>query len=56
MRNRTRSTAALAARTIAAGAGLAGPAHAAQSTLPLTCDGKQLTVRVNTNHSSQNGG
>jgi hypothetical protein len=59
MRSRIRSTAALAAVTIAAGAGLAGlagPAYAAQSTLPLACDGQQLTVRVNTNHSSQNGG
>jgi hypothetical protein len=59
MRNRTRSTVAVAALTIAAGAGLAGlagPAHAAQTTMPLTCAGQQLTVRVNTNHSSQNGG
>ncbi len=59
MRNRTRSTVAVAAVTIAAGAGLAGlagPAHAAQSTMPLTCDGQQLTVRVNTNHSSEHGG
>ncbi len=59
MHSRTRSTAAVAALTIAAGAGLAGlagPAHAAQTTLPITCDGQQLTVRVNTNHSSQNGG
>jgi hypothetical protein len=60
MRNRTRSTVAVAAVTIAAGAGLAGlagPAHAAQSTIPLTCDnGQQLTVRVNTNHSSEHGG
>ena len=60
MRNRTRSTVAVAAVTIAAGAGLAGlagPAHAAQSTLPITCDnGQQLTVRVNTNHSSEHGG
>ena len=59
MRNRTRSTAALAAVTLAAGAGvaaLAAPANAAQSTMPLACDGQQLTVRVNTNHSSQNGG
>ena len=24
--------------------------------MPLTCGGQQLTVRVNTNHSSQNGG
>ena len=58
MRSRTRST-ALAAVTIATGAGLvalAGPAHAAQSAMPITCDGQQLTVRVNTNHSSQNGG
>jgi hypothetical protein len=59
MRNRTRSTVAVAAVTIAAGAGLAGlagPAHAAQSTMPITCGGQQLTVRVNTNHSSEHGG
>jgi hypothetical protein len=59
MRNRTRSTVAVAAVTIAAGAGLAvlaGPAHAAQSAMPLTCAGQQLTVRVNTNHSSEHGG
>ena len=60
MRNRTRSTVAVAAVTIAAGAGLAGlagPAHAAQSTMPVACNnGEQLTVRVNTNHSSENGG
>jgi hypothetical protein len=60
MRNRTRSTVAVAAVTMAAGAGLAGlagPAHAAQSTVPVACNnGEQLTVRVNTNHSSQNGG
>ncbi len=59
MRNQIRSTVAVAAITIATGAGLAGlagPAHAAQSTLPITCDRQQLTVRVNTNHSSQNGG
>jgi hypothetical protein len=51
---------AVAAVTIAAGAGLAGlagPAHAAQSTLPITCDnGEHLTVRVNTNNSSEHGG
>jgi hypothetical protein len=51
---------AVAAVTIAAGAGLAGlagPAHAAQSTIPVACDnGEQLTVRVNTNHSSEHGG
>ena len=60
MRNRTRSAIAVAAVTIAAGAGLAGlagPAHAAQTTLPITCDnGEQLTVRVNTNNSSEHGG
>ncbi len=60
MRNRTRSTMAVAAVTIAAGAGLAGlagPAHAAQSTLPITCDnGEHLTVRVNTSNSSEHGG
>ena len=60
MHSRTRSIAAVAALTIAAGAGLAGlagPAHAAQTTLPLTCDnGQQPTVRVNTNNSSEHGG
>ena len=59
MRRRTRTTAAFAAVTLAAGAGvaaLAGPAHAAQTTLPITCDGQQLAVRVNTSHSSANGG
>lgn len=59
MRNRTRSAMAVAAVTIAAGAGLAGlagPAHAAQTTMPLTCAGQPLTVRVNTNHSSEHGG
>ena len=59
MRNRTRSSVAVAAVTIAAGAGLAGlagPAHAAQSTLAITCDGQPLTVRVNTNNSSEHGG
>ena len=60
MRNRTRSAVAVAAVTIAAGAGLAGlagPAHAAQTTIPVACNnGEQLTVRVNTNHSSENGG
>ena len=60
MHSRTRSTAAVAALTIAAGAGLAGlagPAHAAQTTIPITCNnGEQLTVRVNTNHSSDHGG
>jgi hypothetical protein len=60
MRNRTRSAIAVAAVTIAAGAGLAGltgPAHAAQSTLPISCNnGEQLTVRVNTNNSSEHGG
>ena len=59
MRSRTRTTAALAAVALAAGAGvaaLAGPAHAAQTTLPITCDGQQLAVRVNTSHGSANGG
>jgi hypothetical protein len=59
MRSRTRTTAPLAAVALAAGAGvaaLAGPAHAAQTTLPITCDGQQLAVRVNTSHSSANGG
>jgi hypothetical protein len=59
MRSRIKSTAALAAITIATGAGLAAfaaPAHAAQSTLPLTCDGQQLTVRVPTSNSGPNGG
>jgi hypothetical protein len=59
MHSRTRSTAAVTALTIAAGAGLAGlagPAHAAQTTLSITCDGQPLTVRVNTNNSSEHGG
>jgi len=50
---------AVAAVTIAAGAGLAGlagPAHAAQCTLAITCDGQPLTVRVNTKNSSEHGG
>ena len=59
MRSRIKSTAAVAAITIGAGAGLAAfaaPAHAAQSTLPLTCDGQQITVRVPTSNSGPNGG
>ena len=59
MRSRTKSTAALAALTIAAGAGLAAfaaPAHAAQSLLPLICDGQQFTVRVPNSNSSPHGG
>ena len=59
MRSRPKSTAALAAISIAVGAGivgLAGRADAAQTTLPLTCDGQQLSVRVNTSNSSPNGG
>src|SRR5215831_15465343 len=59
MRSRTKSTAALAALTIAAGTGLAAfaaPAHAAQFTLPLTCGGEQFTVRVPTSNSAPNGG
>ena len=59
MRSRTKSTAALAAITITVGAGivgLAGRADAAQTTLPLTCDGQQLTVRVNSSNSGPNGG
>ena len=60
MRSRTKSTATLAAITIAVGTaivGLAGQAGAAQQTLPLTCDGQQqLTVRVNTSNSGPNGG
>ena len=59
MRSRTKSTAALAAPTIAAGTGLAAfaaPAQAAQSLLPLTCGGQQFTVRVPASNSSPNGG
>jgi hypothetical protein len=41
----------------AAGAAVAtSPASAAQQLQTVTCNGHQLTVRVNTNHSSQNGG
>jgi hypothetical protein len=59
MRSRIKSTAALAALTIAAGTGLAAfaaPAHAAQSELPLTCGGEQFTVRVPNSNSGPNGG
>jgi len=59
MRSRIKSTAALAAITITVGAGivgLAGQANAKQATLPLTCDGQQFTVRVNSSNSSPNGG
>jgi hypothetical protein len=34
----------------------ATPALAAQSTQSVTCDGQQLTIRSNNNHSSENGG
>jgi hypothetical protein len=34
----------------------AAPAGAAQRTQTVTCGGQQITVRTNTNHSSQNGG
>jgi hypothetical protein len=41
----------------AAGAAFAAsPASAAQQLQTVMCNGHQLTVRVNTNHSSQNGG
>ena len=59
MRSRTKSIAAFAAITITVGAGivgLAGRADAAQFTLPLSCDGQQLTVRVNTSNAGPNGG
>jgi hypothetical protein len=59
MRSLTKSAAALAAITITVGAGivgLAGRADAKQDTLPLTCDGQQFTVRVNSSNSSPNGG
>jgi hypothetical protein len=59
MRSRAKSTAALAAITITVGAGivgLAGRADAKQTTLPLTCDGQQFTVRVNSSNSGPNGG
>ena len=59
MRSGTKSTAALAAITITVGAGLvglAGRADAQQTTLPLTCNGQQFTVRVNSSNSGPNGG
>src|SRR5262249_28845152 len=59
MRSRTKSTAALAAIIIAAGAGLvafAASANAAQSKVVLTCGGQELTVRVPTSNSGPNGG
>jgi hypothetical protein len=59
MRSRTKSSAALAAITIAASAGLvafAAPAQAAQSELALTCDGQHIIVRVPTSNSGPDGG
>lgn len=59
MRSRTKSIAVLAAITITVGAGivgLAGRADAAQTTLALTCDKQELTVRVNASNSGPNGG
>ncbi len=58
MRSRTRATAAATAVTLAAGAGvavLAVPAHAAQTTETVTCDGQDITVRVNINKSPSGG-
>jgi hypothetical protein len=59
MRSLTKSIAAVAAITITVGAGivgLAGGADAKQNPLPLTCEGQQFTVRVNSSNSSPNGG
>jgi hypothetical protein len=58
MRTPIRYAAASAAAVIIAStglAGLAGPAHAAQSTQTLSCGGQEMTVRVNVN-KSPNGG
>jgi hypothetical protein len=38
------------------GVALAAPATAAQSDMPITCDGQQLIVRTNENNSSDMGG
>ena len=38
------------------GVALAAPANAAQSAMPITCDGQQLIVRANENNSSDMGG
>jgi hypothetical protein len=35
---------------------MAGPASAAQSTMPLSCDGTTYTLRTNSNNSSDMGG
>lgn len=48
--------AALAGSALAAGVLLAPPAGAAQTTQQITCGGETLTVRANTNNSSDNGG
>jgi hypothetical protein len=50
--------AALVALTGTAGALLIGAAtaQAAQSAQPITCDGQQLMIRTNDNHSSEMGG
>jgi hypothetical protein len=55
------SRAAGAAVALAGGAAsvsfaLAGSASAAQSTMPLSCDGAQLFLRTNNNNSGDNGG
>jgi hypothetical protein len=58
MRSRIRSTAALAAVLVAAGAGVAvsaGSAHAAQSKETVSCAGQTLEVRVVANKSSSGG-
>jgi hypothetical protein len=55
------SRAAGAAVALAGGAAsvsfaMAGSATAAQSTMPLTCDGTQYLLRTNSNNSGNNGG
>ncbi|MDT4912636.1 MAG: hypothetical protein QOC66_1764 [Pseudonocardiales bacterium] len=55
--NRNRVGAAVAGLALVGGAAVAAaPASAAQTMQPLRCDGQQLTVRVNDNHSSDHGG
>ena len=58
MRSRIRSTAALAAVLVAAGAGVAvsaGPAHAAHSIETIECGGQSLHVQVTVNKSPSGG-
>lgn len=56
MHRRGKVGVALGVAAVAATVFGAGPAQAAQSSLPLTCGGSQYIVSTNNNNSSQNGG